>query len=100
VNGREDSEEDRVEPVELSIDGVLDLHTFRPQDVKPVVTEYLAECRDRGILQVRIIHGRGIGQLRQTVHSILSQHPQVISFAQAGEAYGGWGATIVRLSPV
>ncbi|HKS36378.1 MAG TPA: Smr/MutS family protein [Verrucomicrobiae bacterium] len=100
MNGREDSDEGRGAPVELPIEGVLDLHTFRPQDVKPVVTGYLAECRARGILQVRIIHGRGIGQLRQTVHSLLSRHPHVISFAQAGEAYGGWGATIVRLSPV
>jgi DNA-nicking Smr family endonuclease len=95
-----DSEDDRVEPVQLSIDGVLDLHRFRPQDVKPVITEYLAECRSRGILQVRIIHGRGIGQLRQTVHAILSKHPHVISFAQASEAYGGWGATIATVRPV
>ena len=86
-----------MEPVELPIDGVLDLHTFRPADVKGVVTDYLAECRDRGILEVRIIHGKGIGQLRQTVHSILARHPHVASFALAGEAYGGSGATIVHL---
>jgi DNA-nicking Smr family endonuclease len=87
------------EPVELPIDGVLDLHTFRPADVKGVVTDYLAECRARGILQVRIVHGKGIGQLRQTVHSILTKHPHVISFALAGEAYGGSGATFVTMTP-
>jgi DNA-nicking Smr family endonuclease len=87
-------------PVELPIDGVLDLHTFRPSDVKGVVTDYLAECRARGILQVRVIHGKGIGQLRQTVHSILAKHPHVISFALAGEAYGGSGATMVNLAPL
>ena len=87
-------------PVELPIDGVLDLHTFHPSDVKCVVTDYLAECRTRGILQVRVIHGKGIGQLRQTVHSILVKHPHVISFALAGEAYGGSGATMVNLAPV
>jgi len=48
---------------------------------------------------VRIIHGKGIGQLRQTVHAILAKHPDVISFSLAGEAYGGSGATFVTLPP-
>jgi DNA-nicking Smr family endonuclease len=83
--------------VPLPIDGVLDLHTFRPQDVKDVVLAYLAACRERGILEVRVVHGRGIGQLRQTVHAILGRHPDVQSFSLAGEAWGGAGATIVHL---
>jgi DNA-nicking Smr family endonuclease len=87
------------DPVELPIDGVLDLHTFRPQDVKSVVEDYLKECRKRGICEVRVVHGKGIGNLRRTVHSILSKHPEVISFSQAGEAFGGWGATFVYLKP-
>jgi DNA-nicking Smr family endonuclease len=87
------------EPFELPIDGVLDLHTFRPQDVKEVLVEYLAECRRRGFLEVRVIHGKGIGQLRQTVHTLLARLPEVVSFVQASEAFGGWGATIVHLRP-
>ena len=87
------------EPIQLPIDGVLDLHTFQPREVKSLVMEYLAECRSRGILRVRIIHGKGIGQLRQTVHAILEKHPSVTSFNLAGEHFGGWGATIVFLKP-
>ena len=85
------------DPVELPIDGVLDLHTFRPKDVKPVVLDYIELCRERGILELRIIHGKGIGQLRATVHALLAKHPKVISFVLAAEAYGGSGVTIVHL---
>lgn len=87
------------EPIELPIDGVLDLHSFQPREVKDLVTDYLAECRARGILRVRIIHGKGIGNLRRTVHALLAKHPDVVSFALAGEAFGGWGATIAHLKP-
>ena len=48
-------------PIEYPIDGILDLHTFRPNEVKDLIPEYLAACRERGILQVRIIHGKGTG---------------------------------------
>jgi DNA-nicking Smr family endonuclease len=85
------------DPIQLPIDGVLDLHTFQPREVKDLVIDYLAECRARGILRVRIIHGKGIGNLRRTVQALLVKHPDVISFALAGEQLGGWGATIVHL---
>ena len=86
-------------PIELPINGVLDLHTFQPRDVKDLVPDYLAECRERGILEVRIIHGKGTGALRRTVHSVLSRLPEVASFGLAMETAGGWGATIVMLYP-
>ena len=88
------------QPIELPIDGVLDLHTFRPKDVKPVVLDYIELCRERGILELRIIHGKGIGQLRATVHALLAKHPGVQSYALASEAYGGSGATMVRLQGI
>lgn len=87
------------EPVQLPIDGVLDLHTFRPKEIKSLIVDYLAACQERGIYQVRIIHGKGIGNLRRTVHSILAKHPEVISFALDHPEYGGWGATLVSLRP-
>jgi DNA-nicking Smr family endonuclease len=85
------------EPIQLPINGVLDLHTFKPREIKDLVTDYLAACQERGILQVRIIHGKGIGNLKRTVHSILSKHPEVVSFILDHPQYGGWGATIVSL---
>jgi len=86
------------EPVEHPIDGVLDLHTFHPRDVKSLVPEYLAECRRRGILEARIVHGKGTGTLRRVVHSVLETLPWVTDYRLAGDG-GGWGATLVTLAP-
>ena len=84
-------------PIQIPIDGTLDLHHFQPAEVKDLVSEYLAECQKHGIQQVRIIHGKGIGALQRTVHSVLERLPGVISFQLADEGRGGWGATIVNL---
>ena len=83
--------------VQVPIDGILDLHNFSPKDLKYLIPDYLEECSRVNIFQIRIIHGKGIGNLRRTVHAILKRLPQVIEFKLAGEKAGGWGATLVQL---
>ncbi|MFB3906540.1 MAG: Smr/MutS family protein [Acidobacteriota bacterium] len=89
---------DNDDPIEIPIDGTLDLHTFSPRDVRDLVSDYLDECLKRGITQVRIIHGKGTGTLRRTVRSILDRHPNVIGYGQDDVGGGSWGATVVTLS--
>jgi dsDNA-specific endonuclease/ATPase MutS2 len=76
---------------------MLDLHTFRPRDVSSLLPEYLMACRRKGILDVRIIHGKGSGTLREVVHAVLKRLPEVVSFRLAGMDAGGWGATVAIL---
>jgi DNA-nicking Smr family endonuclease len=82
---------------EIPVDGVLDLHTFQAREVKDLVPEYLRACREKGIRDVRIIHGKGAGSLLRTVHAVLGRLAEVESFGLAPPEAGGWGATVVRL---
>jgi hypothetical protein len=89
-------EERCVEEIQMPIDGVLDLHAFLPQEVQSVVAEYLLVCREKGIYEVKIIHGKGKGVLAHTVQAFLQKNADVIEFwTDTGPS--GWGATIVRL---
>jgi DNA-nicking Smr family endonuclease len=82
--------------IEHPVDGVIDLHTFRPEDAASVVEEYLRACAEQHIYDVKIIHGKGKGALRNTVHALLSRHPLVADFT-LDSCPSGWGATIVYL---
>lgn len=91
---------DKREPIEIPVDGTLDLHTFQPREAATLVADYIAECQRLGILEIRIIHGKGTGALRRTVHAALQKLPGVMSFRLADESAGSWGATLVSLKPL
>jgi dsDNA-specific endonuclease/ATPase MutS2 len=84
-------------PVPIPITGELDLHTFNPRDLGELIPAYLDECAARGLREVRIVHGKGTGTLRRTVHALLQRCPNVASIRQGDETSGSWGATIVTL---
>ena len=99
-----DGEEDPSLPeeelvVELPIEDSLDLHTFSPREINPLVEEYLYQCQQRGLREVRIIHGRGTGTQRSIVRSLLARNLYVAGFKDAQPESGGWGATTVILKP-
>jgi DNA-nicking Smr family endonuclease len=85
------------EPVPIPITGELDLHTFSPREVKRVVEAYLDACQERHIYTVRIVHGKGTGTLRETVHALLRRRTDVLGFRLGNETSGAWGATLVTL---
>lgn len=89
--------EEEPDPITFEINGELDLHTFQPSDIKELVPDYLELCREKGFKRVRIIHGKGIGTLREMVHVILERDPKILRYELAGPGEGGWGATIAWL---
>ncbi len=96
----EEPEDDRADaPVEIPLTGELDLHPFAPREVASVVGEYVRACRARGILHLRLVHGRGTGVQRAVVRRLLRSLPEVASFGDAPALAGGWGATVVTLKP-
>ena len=83
--------------VVMPITGELDLHTFRPSEIKDLLPSYFEECIKVGILEVRVIHGKGTGALRTTVHALLRKMTLVHSFRMGLGGEGSWGATLVYL---
>ncbi len=83
--------------VVVPIEDYIDLHPFRPRDVRSVVESYLEAAVERGFREVRLIHGRGIGVQREIVRSLLGRHPDVEGFHDAPPERGGLGATIAVL---
>lgn len=79
---------------------MFDLHSVPPRDVKEVVEAYLEAAWEKGLTELRIIHGKGIGVQREAVRKVLERTAFVASFRTAPEDAGGWGATLVTLHPV
>jgi DNA-nicking Smr family endonuclease len=85
------------DPVVLPLEDSIDLHPFQPKDIPSVVEEYLRQCLEAGIFEVRLVHGKGKGVQRSIVRSLLEEHPAVESFHDAPAQAGSWGATVVVL---
>ena len=86
-----------MKPVQLAIDGVLDLHTFRPAELPDLLEDYISACIEEGLFSLRIIHGKGGGILKKRVRSLLARDRRVAAFRDAPPQAGGWGATLVDL---
>jgi len=94
-----DAEGDFGEPevIEIKITDVLDLHSFPPREVKGLVRDYLDLAYEKGLRELRIIHGKGVGVQRRTVRAILERDPRVVSYGDPPGESGGWGATWLRM---
>jgi DNA-nicking Smr family endonuclease len=84
-----------MDPVDIPIEGQIDLHSFEPRDVASVVGEYIYAAARSGFRIVRIVHGRGRGVQRGIVQATLEEHPKVEEFWDDTGAY--LGATIAKL---
>ncbi|HPK65158.1 MAG TPA: Smr/MutS family protein [Thermoanaerobaculia bacterium] len=83
--------------VVLELGDVVDLHGFRPGDVREVVLAALDAAVAAGRRELRLIHGRGIGVQRESIRALLARDPRVLTFHDAPATAGGWGATCVVL---
>jgi len=60
--------------------------------------KYLNDAFMAGLYQVKVIHGKGTGKLRQVVRNQLARHPLVKSYRPGEYGEGGAGVTIVELA--
>jgi dsDNA-specific endonuclease/ATPase MutS2 len=95
----DDGADDHELPVILPIEDSIDLHPFHPREIRDVVRGYLDEAWERGFEEVRIIHGRGVGQQRHAVRRLLERDARIARYADAGAERGGWGATVAHFVP-
>lgn len=62
-----------------------------------ILDKYLDNCKMAHLHQVRVVHGKGTGKLREGIHSYLKKSKYVDSFNIAGYGEGDYGVTIVNL---
>lgn len=85
------------------IEAQLDLHGHTSDEARVRLTEFLNQCKKRGLRCVRIIHGKGLRSknkepvLKIKVQHWLMQREEVLAFCQARPVDGGGGAALVLL---
>jgi len=76
----------------------LRLRHLTVDEALPKVQEFLHDAYSSGFRQVRIIHGKGTGMLRETIRRELKKHPIVKSYRAGAYDGGGEGVTVVEFS--
>jgi DNA mismatch repair protein MutS2 len=84
-------------PATPSVALEIDVRGLRAMDACEQVDRYIDDAYRAGLPYVRIIHGKGLGALRQALRDQLNQHRQVKSITGGG-ASGGEGVTVVHLN--
>ena len=79
------------------VEDELDLHGLNRAQVGYAVSEFLEEAVSRGMRCVRIVHGKGLGVLREALRMDLPARAEVLGFVEAPPAQGGAGAVLVLL---
>ena len=76
----------------------LDLRGQYAADALEVIDKYLDDATLAGLARVRLIHGKGTGQLRAAVQNFLKTHHRVKSYRLGEQSEGGLGVTVVELN--
>ena len=76
----------------------LRLRHFTVDEALLKLDQYLDDAFMAGFYQVRVVHGKGTGTLRQAVREQLAKHPLVNSYRPGGYGEGGAGVTIAQLA--
>ena len=75
----------------------LDIRGVRAEEAIPILEDYIDEAVLLSIHQVKILHGKGNGILRNIVRQYLAKRKEVISFRDEDLQFGGYGITVVDL---
>lgn len=88
---------------QYSVRDQIDLHQMTAAVAKDAISRFLAECKARDVLCVKIIHGKGLRSkndgpvLKALTDRVLRQRGDVLAFRSARWNDGGSGAVIVLL---
>lgn len=75
----------------------LRIQGFRVEQALPVVQRFMDDAILAGLHEVRLLHGKGTGALREAIRELLATIHEVESIEDAHADHGGEGWTVVRL---
>lgn len=75
----------------------LDLHGLRADEAIEKLDKFLSDALINGFDEVLVYHGIGTGKLAYAVKNFLSHYPSLISYGDAPQNMGGYGATLIKL---